>query len=297
MSDKLITYLLLFIGYISSILSIRQRYFLGVFTGNILKILSKKRQKITYDNLKMAFPGKDKKWIKKVLKKSYQNLGVVLIETACLRYLSEKDIERYVKYENLDLIKETYNQGNGLILLSAHYGNWEFAAYAVGLFTKIPIKVIVKEQQNSLADNYINKYRTKGGNQIVYMDKAAREIVKTIINKGCVAIIVDQRATKDKDVYVDFFGRPASTYEAPATLALKYKVPVIYGFAVRNKDCTYTVTAKLLETNDIIEKVSSGEITDNDGIKLLTERHVKVLEDAIREHPDLWAWQHNRWKY
>ncbi|MFH1051650.1 MAG: lysophospholipid acyltransferase family protein [bacterium] len=289
MINKFVTYLLLFLGFISSKLSIKKRSELGRLIGNILRVLSTKRKNITYTNLKNAFPEKSEELINDILIKSYQNLGIVLIEVLSLKYLDDDDINKYVHYENLDLILDVYNRGNGLILLSAHFGNWEFAAYAVGLFTKIPIKIIVKEQQNTIADKVLNEYRAKAGNEVVFMNKAARKIINALFNKECVAILADQRATKDKDVYVDFFGMPASTYEAPASLALKFKVPVIYGFAVRNKDGTYTVKAKELKTDDLENNA--------DDIKILTQRHVNVLEDAIREHPELWTWQHNRWKY
>jgi len=175
------------------------------------------------------------------------------------------------------------------VLFRSHFGNWELAAYAVGLYTKIPIKVIVKEQQNTIADKILNEYRSKAGNEVVFMNKAARKIIKALLDKECVAILADQRATKDKDVYVDFFGKPASTYEAPAALALKFKSPIIYGFAIRNADGSYTVEVKELRNDDLED--------NSEGIKILTQRHVKALEDAIREHPELWTWQHNRWKY
>ncbi len=287
--NKLITYFLLFLGFISSKFSIKQKLYLGEMIGDFLRVLSKKRKDITETNLKNAFPEKPDDWINDILIKSYRNLGIVLIEVLSLRYLSDEDIYKYIKFDNLDLILDTYNQGNGLILLSAHFGNWEYTAYAAGLFTKIPVKIIVKEQQNTFADKFLNEYRSKAGNEVIYTKKAARKIVKALMDKECIAILADQRATKDKDIYVDFFGIPASTYEAPASLALKFKVPVIYGFAIRNDDGTYTVKVRELKHDDL----------DNtaEGIKILTQRHIKALEEAIREYPHLWTWQHNRWKY
>jgi len=289
MTDFIVTYLLLFLGFVSSALTIKQRTSLGKVIGDLLRLLSKKRKNITLKNLANAFPEKSNDWIYDILIRSYRNLGIVLIEVLTMKYLNEKEIRKYVKFENLDLITETYHRGNGLILLSAHFGNWEFAAFTAGFFTGIPLKIIVKEQQNTIADRILNKYREMAGNEVIYMDKAARKIVNSLLNKECLAILADQRATKDKDVYVDFFGTPAATYEAPAALALKYNVPIIYGFSVRNSDGSYTIKLKELKYDDLNN--------DRESIKILTQRHVKALEDAIREHPELWTWQHNRWKY
>ena len=121
------------------------------------------------------------------------------------------------------------------------------------------------------------------------MFNAARDIINTIQSKGAVAMLVDQSASPTKDVFVDFFGRPAVTYEAPASLALKFKIPIIYGFSVRQEDGTYLVEINELKYDDLK--------ADKDGIKELTKRHVTALENAIRENPDHWVWLHKRWKY
>jgi len=288
-SDKLLTRLLLLIGWASSKMSMRNRTSFGRLLGNALRIISPRREQITIDNIRASFPNKSKQWAIKTAEASYKNLGITLAELLALKYLSDDEIKDYVNYDNAHLIKDMYNRGKGLILLSGHFGNWEFLAYSAGLFSKLPITVIVKPQKNKFADVILNQYRIKGGNKVISMYNAAREIVKTLGKGGIVALLADQSATKDKDIFVEFFGRPAATFESPAALALKYKVPIIIGFAVRNDDGRYNV--KLSEINyDDLEY-------NKDGIAELTIRHVKILEDAIRKRPDLWAWQHRKWKH
>ncbi len=287
--NYLITLLLLFIGLISSILSIKMRYNFGCLIGNGMKLLSKTRYNITLENLKNAFPENSLGWIKDKANKSYHNLGIVLAEVLALKNLTGKDIENYINYKNLNLIKDVYSRGKGVILLSAHYGNWEFLAYSCGLFTKLPVLIVVKPQQNVYSDKILNEYRTKAGNKVISMYQAARALVNNIRGGGMVAMLVDQSATQDKDIYVDFFGRKAATYKSPAEIALKFNIPIIMGFAVRNPNRTYNV--------DLIELKHDDLKYSEEGIKELTERHVKILEDMIREKPELWAWQHKRWKH
>jgi KDO2-lipid IV(A) lauroyltransferase len=121
------------------------------------------------------------------------------------------------------------------------------------------------------------------------MYNAARTIVSELRKGNMIALLADQSATKDKDLFVDFFGRPAATYESPAAMALRLNAPIVMGFAVRQKDGTYTVRLREIPFDDIKDR--------EDAVSILTERHVKELENQIRLVPGLWAWQHKRWKH
>ena len=223
--DIAVSSLLLFVGFISSVLSTKNRAKLGMIIGNILRLLSPNRQKVTLDNIQKAFPDLTTGKSIDIMKKSYQNLGITLVELLVFPKLKRDDFEKYIKYENIDLISDVYNRGKGLILLSGHFGNWELLAFTAGLFSKIPVTVIVKPQSNHISDEYLNKYRTLGGNKIVPMGNAARTIIKCIQNHEAIALLADQSADWQKDIFVDFFGRLAATYEAPANISLKFDVP------------------------------------------------------------------------
>jgi len=287
--NKLITYLLLFIGWFSSKLSFKARKRFGEIAGDILRLLSKKREKITYDNLKNAFPEKSEDWINDIVKKSYRNLGIVLVEIPALKYFSKDYIAKYLKIENIEIVYEVLSRGKGLIFISAHFGNWELMAYGVGLLADISMLIVVKPQQNIYLDKILNDFRTMKTNSVVPMFNAARKMVATLKQGKSIALLVDQNADKRKDIYVDFFGRPAATYDAHAALSLKFNTPIIYGFIVRNDDGTYKIKLNELKTDDL-------ENT-KEGIRTLTERHVEALEVAIRQNPHLWTWQHRRWKH
>lgn len=288
-SDIVITSVILLIGQISNSLSISWRTSFGRFIGNILRILSPKRQKITLENIKRAFPKKSDTWHNKVMRGSYQNLGITMVELLALKSFNEADVHEYIRYSNIELIEDAYSRGRGVILLSGHFGNWELLAYSAGLFTKIPVTIIVKPQKNRIADEILNRYRTQSGNKVVSMYNAALSVMKTLKKGGVVALLADQSATKDRDVFIEFFGIPAATYESPAEMALKLDVPMIMGFAVRQKDGTYNVD---------LQEIRHDDLEDNrEGIIELTKRHVQVLENAIRKNPDHWAWQHRKWKH
>jgi KDO2-lipid IV(A) lauroyltransferase len=203
--------------------------------------------------------------------------------------LTIDDFHKYIKYENFELVDEVRARGKGMILLSGHFGNWELIAFTIGLFSGISVTVIVKPQSNKYIDVILNKYRVLRGNHIVYMANAARAILNSLKNNDAVGLLVDQSADWEKDLFVDFFGMPAATYKAPASLSLKLKAPIIMGFPIRQPDYTYKIKLIELKTDDLDDSKES--------IRILTERHVKVLEDTIRQNPGLWSWQHKRWKH
>lgn len=278
----------LILGFISSRLNKKNRTNFGKFLGSLIRFVVRNRVRITLENLAKAFPEQSHQWHKTVMKKSFENLGITLVEFLALGSLSEKDIKEYVHFDNIELIQKAYEQGRGVILLSAHYGNWEFLAYSVFVYLRIPVLIIVKPLANYILDKIINRYRTRLGNNVVSMYEAAFKVVKNLREGGVVALLADQSATKDKDVFVDFFGIPSATFESPAFLALKYKVPIIIGFAER-RGSTYFVHLEEVRFDDL-------EFSKN-GVAELTQRHTTKLEEAIRQHPELWVWQHRRWKH
>lgn len=282
------TLIVLFIGWISNFLNPYKRVSFGKVLGRTLHFFLKKRRRIAIQNLTFAFPEKSPEWVNETVRKTFENMGIVFAEFLALKWLDEKKIKDYVRFENIDLILEKFKQGNGVILLSGHYGNWEFLAYSVYVYLNLPVLIVVKPLSNYVLDKVINSNRTRLGNKVVSMYKAAFKVVKTLRNGGIVALLADQSATKDRDIFVDFFGRKAATFDSPAYFALKYNVPIIVGFARREK---YYYKVKLVEINH------SDLDFNKEGIFELTRRYVKLLEDVIREQPELWLWTHRRWKH
>lgn len=289
MSDFFLKAVLLTVGGICGLGGRRMRLAVGIILGRIMILSNKKRFAVTLENLKYAFPEKPDLWRHEVARKAYRNLGLTFAEIAAFPRISDTEVRSMIEYENIHILNEKLSENKGLILLSGHFGNWELLAYSAGLLAQIPITIVVKPQRSMPVDALLNTNRIRSGNRIVPFDKAARTVIAALRNGEAVALLADQAADADRDVFVDFFGRPAATYEAPATLALRTGSPVVIGFAVRQTSGKYRVK---------LEEVFHGDLPNSkDGIIELTRRHTAILERAVREHPDLWAWQHKRWKY
>lgn len=257
--------------------------------GTLLRWLSSSRARVTLDNLRRAFPEMSEQERITIQRASYYNLGITFVEILMFPHLTPAETRAMVEFRNLHFIEDEYQHKNGLVLLSGHYGNWELLAFALPLFVDLPISVIVMPQSNNYAEMYLNWYRARTGNQLIPMDKAARTMIECLKTGEAIALLADQAATPETDVFVPFFGHDACTYEAPAVLSLRYNAPIIVGFAERLPDGNYLVELQRIPSEDLKNT--------REGVRELTNRHVKVLEEYIRKRPELWSWQHKRWKH
>ncbi len=293
MSEKIKYYLsyifVLLFAIISRNISDSMRTWLAVKFADLLFSLNNNRKKVTLNNLKFAFPNYSNFDLERIAKESYRNLAITFIELFAIPKMSKEALRKKVRFENPDELIEAHSKGKGIIFLSAHYGNWELMAYSgrewLGFDMLIPVKIL----KNYYVDKLTNDIRTGNGNEVVNMDKAAWKIIKTLKSGGALALLGDQAANESTDIFVKFFGKAALTYEAPAELALKFRIPLYECFPERQSDGTYIIRQNYIDYSDLEYSKQN--------VKILTQRHVKVLEDQLRLKPEQWAWMHKRWKH
>jgi KDO2-lipid IV(A) lauroyltransferase len=247
------------------------------------------RKKVVFNNLKIAFPENDIHTNKKLAFRIYQSFAITLVEILYLPYIKKVELINAVKCSNPELIIEKFKEGKGLILLSSHFGNWEFIAISVAMQVRLPFSVIVKPLRNPLVYDWMNNFRTKFGNEVVPLGISIRKIYQTLKEKKVIAMVADQRGPRE-GVKVDFFGKKVSVYTGPAALALKTDAPLICGIAVRDKNYKYKM---------VLVEISQQNLPDGEEEKILeiSQRYTSYLETVIRENPEQWLWMHNRWKY
>lgn len=259
--------------------------FLGAFFYYIVPI----RKKTVFENLRFAFPHFDEKRIKQVAFGSYVSFFIALVEILYMPWMSRREIENAVVFSNLEMIIEKYKENKGVILLSAHFGNWEYIAASGGCQLKAPLSVIVKSQRNPLVDKWINKVRTQWQNKVILLGVSIRHIYRELLDKNIVAMVADQRGPRE-GIRVTFFGKPTAIYQGPAMLALKTDAPLLYGIAVRQPNFVYKA--------EIVE-IDRSNLPVDDGAKIaeISQRHMSYLEKIVTEHPEQWLWHHKIWKY
>lgn len=264
----------------------RQR--LGRMVGTMLRMADARRRDITIENIRRALPELDARQHQDIMVGAYANLGITMSELLMVPWWTADDIRSLIRIPGIDGLRARSAQGLPNIVLSGHMGNWELLAMAGALHAETSFMIVVHRQKNAKADALLNSYRTRFGNRVVSMHEAAPTLVRVLRSGGTVAFLADQHANPHKDAWVDFFGRATPTYEAPAALALRYRAPIFVAFAERQADGSYDAPMRQLPMDDL-------EATPA-GILELTRRHVQALETAVRRRPDLWSWQHRRWR-
>jgi KDO2-lipid IV(A) lauroyltransferase len=247
------------------------------------------RKKTVLGNLHNAFPDYDEKKIKNIAFGSYKSFAIALAEILYMPAMSKEDIKKQVDCSNKELIKEKYEENNGVILLSAHFGNWEFMATSVAAQINIPVSVVIKPQRNPYVTNWMNKVRTRWNNEIVPLGISIKQTYQTLKDKKIVAMVADQRGPEES-IKVNFFGSNLTVHTGPAALSLKTGAPVLYGISVRQDDYSY---------KSVMTEISKENLPEynEDKIKELSQRHMSYLEGYIRKYPEQWLWMHKRWKH
>jgi len=281
--------LFIVISYTGRILGLKLSRRLSLILAYLFYYLIPIRKKTTIENLTNAYPEYNAEQINELAFKCYKSFSISIIEVLLLPHFSAEEMKHLVGCDNCSLINEKYNQGNGVILLSAHFGNWEYIAASFGLQTGIPLSVIVKPQRNPYVTDWLNKARTKWSNKVVPLGISIRQVFKELKDKNVVAMAADQRGPVD-GIRVNFFNRPVSVYPGPALLALKTGAPILYGIPIRQADYSYKATMVEIPIDDI-----TG--TNEEKAVEISQRHTTYLEKVIREHPEQWLWMHKRWKY
>lgn len=246
------------------------------------------RRKTAYNNLKLAFPEKTDSEIKKIIRGCYINVITVIAEFFYFPKLTDEKIHKLIRMENTGAFQRLLEKGKGLVIISAHFGNWELMAFGGSRIAGVPFNVIVKEQSNEKVDREINKMRELRGNRMIDMSRAMREVLALLRNNQVTAMLGDQSAPKENS-RVKFFVEGVPVFEGAARFAIKTKAPVIFGVPFRNEDGTYSIAIHEFDMQKYAEY-------NDENVKLFTQEHTSLLEEYIRQRPDHWLWFHRKFK-
>jgi len=208
----------------------------------------------------------------------------------CFRFTLEK-LSSLVDFseDSRKLMEEGLRKGNGLVMMSGHFSNWELIALAIGAHYPGRMQIIVHPFHNKAVDALVDKYRTRLGNSTVPMANAIRASLARLKSNGIVALLADQSAAKES-APATFFNVTVPTFQGPSSFALRADSTVLGGFMVRKPDGTYKVELTEIKSSDLRDG-------SEENVRELTQRHVSLLEEYIRKYPSDWLWFHRRFKH
>jgi KDO2-lipid IV(A) lauroyltransferase len=266
-----------------TLLPLNFSYGLAKFLGNFAYHILRLRRRVVMDNLQTAF-GREKaeSQIEVIAAESYRQIGMSFVELLVAPKLHPQ-IQHILEPKHFSLIQRLLHGGKGLITVSGHLGNWELQGAAAATAMSKPFTVAAVQQSNPYIDRFITRRRNDMGMQVAGTKEAMKLLLRALKNRQAIGLVADQNAGRNA-VFVDFFGKKAATQPGPAQLALKFGAPLLVGAAIRTGPGKFKILSQQVE------------IKADDTVETLTQRHVKILEDFIRQHPEQYFWLHRRWK-
>jgi KDO2-lipid IV(A) lauroyltransferase len=260
----------------------------GAALGGLLFYLDRRHRRLALSNLDKAF-GRELSPAerRRIARNSFKNFGRVVADILKWTQLREPEKEKLLTIEGEEYIRRALEEGKGVLLFSAHLGNWEVAALAISKIGRL--SVVARPLDNRLVEKELARFRESLGTRVISKFQAAKPILQSLRQNEIVAILIDQNVLRSQAVFVDFFGFSAATTPSLASFYLRTRAPLIPVFCYPTPSLSY-----LVKVGQPLEIELTGEASQ-DMLKI-TQCSTKIIEAEIRDHPSSWFWFHNRWK-
>jgi KDO2-lipid IV(A) lauroyltransferase len=284
-------------------LSFRAACRLAAWLAWLLYRVDRRHRLVADDNLRHAFPDEtDPVRRDQRVRNVYRHFCLLLMEIIHIpRTLHTHNWKGYLRLSDKRKLVQQLVSGRPLLLVTGHFGNWELGGYILGLlgFTTY---AIARELDNPYLDDFLRRFRERTGQKILAKNGDFDDIQGVLATGGVLATLGDQDAGA-RGLFVNYFGRPASTHKAVALLSLQYQVPMLVVGTMRVKAGPMPPegpdVGDPLRYEVVIEDLLLPEEYANrpDAVRAVTQRFTAALERIVRRAPDQYFWLHRRWKH
>lgn len=249
------------------------------------------RRKLVRIQLADSFPEKEKKELRNIERRFYHFFCDYFVETLKMETMSNEEMKRRVEFVGINEMQETLlHQGkNFCFAYLGHYGNWEWmASFPLWLHEPWQGAQIYHPLHNPEVDQHFLKEREKFGGRCIPMKQTLRQIL-TAKQEGryeVIGFIADQ-APKVQSLHhwIDFLNHKTAVFVGNERIARQVDAAPYYIRVTRPRRGYYR--AEVLPMN--ISPEAGEEYA-------ITNEYARLLEEQIREQPELWLWSHDRWK-
>ena len=260
---------------------------LGTFIGLTFYTIDGAHRRLAVAQLRVAFPLRTERECRDIARQTFVHFGQSLVMVLRVSTFDARRLLATVEVEGADHVRGALAAGKGAIIFSGHFGYWELHGLTHALVLS-PMSVLARPLDNPLLHDLLERTRCATGNHVIYRQGALRRVLRALNANECVAILIDQHIQGADAVPVDFFGRPAATTSALATLALRTGARLVPAFAIPLPEGRCRLVYE--------PPVELPAATADDAVLELTQRCTDILEMYVRRHPHLWLWMHRRWR-
>lgn len=256
----------------------------GRILGYLVHILRIRRRALKM-NLGIAFPELPAKVISRMIREISVNFGDFMGEWLAMP--RNKDLlEKRARCVGIEILEEGLKQGRGVLVCSAHLGNWEMLASITARLCSRPLTIIRQRLKNRWLDRWFTRMHQKMGYGDIVRSKSALDIYRKLKRNEVVGMLVDQSG-RSAGMWVPFFGRPTSFHRGPGVLASRTGCCVVAAFCAADRD------GWVIEFSQLAIAYTGDIEKDTEQLMKL---YAQKLEAAIRANPAWYFWYHRRWK-
>ena len=290
--DRIVYVFVNFYHLLSRIFTLRAWLFIGRCFGFLFYCIDAHHRKIAIINLRFAFGNeKSDREIYSIAREHFRLLGMNAHEWIRLKGLTEDELKKIlniIQVKGKEHIIAAKQKNRSVILLGAHFGNWEYChLYFANTINRV--NFIVRKLDNALLEQERIEYNKNFNVNILYKENGLRTALKNLKKGEDLVIFADRKAGLREGIPSQFFGKKTSTIPLVSALVKKYSIPVVPMFITRCKDLVHHRIIFLPE-------LKLDEIGDEQIIQKGTQLQNDVIEKIIRMYPGHWLWIHRKWK-
>lgn len=272
-------------------LPLKTGYAISGFLISILYVLDFRHRNRTIAHLLHAGVAADRTEAGNLARKTFREFSKLLVEIVKMdQCYSKSKLHRSGSPAALDAVLSPDKKNRNVIIVTAHYGNWEVAGTAFSDLSRINMLSIMRPFDNPYIGELILSHRRSDVHELVDKQGSVRAVLKALQQGRNISILIDQHASRKEGVENTFFGHPCRTHMTPALLHLKTGIPILPELTRRLPGDNFEFE---LIAGDLIEYKPTGD-KEHD-IREITQLCTTALEKMIAEQPEQWMWAARRW--